>query len=199
MGRRPKFYDMKKEFMKNIIKQPDGCWLWKLKVFRFRINFGYESIVLNPRRYCAYIHGYNIQVSRHVKNACINPNCVNPEHTVLKHNGKPISKHTPFYLTFDDMKMGSNLARQYYGRTMAEMREARAATHNLMKMIKREPAMMQIEHIVNKYDVGPYFAKRARELTLEEYEELREDKYDTGDTPLDETGEEMLPEAQLFR
>lgn len=199
MGRHSKFFNIKESFLSHVIKdEKSGCWLWEPKVFRYRVNFGYETIVLNPRRYCAYISGYNIPVGKHVINACCNDNCVNPKHTILKHDRTPLNQTTPLYLDFDDLKFGSNAARNYYGKTIDEMRQAREITIQLFRRIKKEPIKMDAERIANKYGIGINYAQRVLDMSYEEFKSYLVDIYDNGETPLDEMGDALREDANLY-
>lgn len=69
------------KFYKSVELAPDtGCWLWKGKA-----TVRYQGKAMNPRRFAVSVVGGVVDLGRkRLVASCGNPDCVNPEHLVLK-------------------------------------------------------------------------------------------------------------------
>ena len=192
MPKKARYAQAKEDFkLRYSVDPKTKCWVWKNTAFRFRVG----SHIHNPRRFAIYASGKMIPVGRQVACGCGNERCVNPNHAILRHSGMPIPDHVPFYIEIPDMHLGSSYLRHRYLRTMDEMREARIETLQMIVRIRHTRG--SIEEVTRELDVSPAFVYAARSLSVQDFNSLKTDPYDTGG-PDDYIQEDVPDDAHLF-
>lgn len=147
-----------------------GCWNWKPKNFRFR----HGMFTFNPRRYAAQMMGYVIPQGRNIGPRCANERCVNPDHSMLLHDTKPLPKDNLLYLEVRDFDYPRTYLALKYHKSQKTVIDARTNTLRLIQAIKQ--GYLSNERWANQYCVAPSYIKTLREITLQEFNEMKVDK-----------------------
>jgi hypothetical protein len=119
--------------------------------------------IVNPRRYSAQVHGYNLAPGRYVIPGCGNERCVNPAHTRFKSDGSGLDPNAVLYIDFEHFGLPPGYVARLYG--FHDKLRVLTGRQNTLKLIYDvRTSSLPLNRLAKRFNVPEAFIKRIRAL-----------------------------------